>query len=164
MYDTFDPEYLAWLGFRGFLPMGELRPPFAQIPPVPGLYAVTLEPPTSALLERSVGGHFKGRDPTVRVALLEEKRVPGASAVYLGRANDLCKRIGLLVRFGRGEPVAHWGGRYLWQLAAHDELRIAWRPEDDPVRAESELLDEFESVFGQLPFANLVRGARVAAL
>jgi hypothetical protein len=164
MHHTFNPDHLAQRGFRGFLRIGELRPPFAQVPGVPGLYVVTLEPPTSALMERSVGGHFKRRDPTVRLALLEEKWVPGVSTFYLGRANDLSKRIALLARFGRGEPVAHWGGRYLWQLAEHEQLRIAWLPHDDPVRAESELLDEFEIVFGQLPFANLVRGARVAAL
>lgn len=93
-----------------------------------------------------------------------ERWLEGVSIVYIGRATDLRRRIGLLARYGRGEPVAHQGGRYLWQLVGHDHLRVAWRRESDPVSVEARLLDEFESAHGQLPFANLVRGARVATV
>ena len=37
--------------------------------------------------------------------------------LYFGKADALRKRIKDLVRFAAGEPVAHWGGRYLWQIS-----------------------------------------------
>jgi hypothetical protein len=83
--------------------------------------------------------------------------------MYIGRAGDLNSRIRLLRRYGQGEPVGHQGGRYLWQLAAHRQLRVAWRLEDDPVSAEAVLLADFERTTGGLPFANLVRGTRPVA-
>jgi hypothetical protein len=111
----------------------------------------------------SCGGPFKGKDPTVDVSLLAAKLVPDCETVYIGRATRLDRRLDLLARFGRGEAVAHWGGRYMWQLDRPERLHVGWRIEDDPAHAEAELLDEFEVAFGQLPFANLVRGSRVRA-
>lgn len=51
-----------------------------------------------------------------------------ANVVYIGKANDLRTRLKAYARFGAGEPVAHWGGRLIWQLSDADQLRIAWRP------------------------------------
>jgi hypothetical protein len=121
---------------------------------------VTLDPPVRSFLARSVGGHFKGTNPSVTVPVLEARRLDGVPTLYIGRATNLCSRVDLLARYGRGEPVAHQGGRYLWQIAEHDSLRVAWKLDADPVGAEADLLDEFEATFGQLPFANLVRGSR----
>lgn len=42
--------------------------------------------------EVSSGGHFKGRDPTVAVATLQAVWVPGAPAVYVGKAEALRRR------------------------------------------------------------------------
>ncbi|OAI39327.1 hypothetical protein AYO39_00590 [Actinobacteria bacterium SCGC AG-212-D09] len=136
----------------------------SAIPRSAGVYAVLLEPPESRFLERSVGGHFKHKDPTVPVAALEAKWMPGTPILYIGRASNLEGRIKLLARYGRGEPVAHQGGRYLWQLEQHDRLVVGWRLEDDPVTAEAALLEDFELTLGALPFANLVRGARPVTL
>lgn len=94
------------------------------------------------------------------VGVLEAKRVEGTPTMYIGRATSLRKRIDLLARYGGGEPVAHQGGRYLWQIAEPDRLRIAWKLDCDPVAAEADLLDEFEAAFARLPFANIVRGSR----
>jgi hypothetical protein len=40
----------------------------------------------------------------------------------------------MLARYGRGEPVAHQGGRYLWPIAEHDSLRVAWKLDPRPAR------------------------------
>ena len=60
-----------------------------------------------------------------------------------------------LVRFGRGEPIAHWGRRVLWQLADHEDLVVAWQMAEDPVGREAALLAAFREQHGRLPFANL---------
>jgi len=55
----------------------------------------------------------------------------------------------------------HWGGRYLWQLARCETLRVGWRAEPQFAALETALIDEFLDVYGRLPFANLKRGDRV---
>ncbi len=164
MHTSFDQQELIDRGFVGFQLLRKLPRRCQQVPSGSGIYVVTLDPPVTGFLGRSVGGHFKGSDPTVPVGRLEDKRLDGVPTLYIGRATDLRKRVDLLARYGRGEPVAHRGGRFLWQIAEHDRLRVAWKLDPDPVRAEAELLDEFEAALGQLPFANLVRGNRPLAV
>ena len=164
MRKAFYKQHLIDLGFVGFQPLHALAAGCPQVPSSSGVYAVVLEPVSGpAFLERSIGGHFKRADPTVPVETLAAKWVDHVPTLYIGRATSLRSRLALLVRYGRGEPVGHRGGRYLWQLARSDELEVAWRPDADPVGAESSLLDAFESAYGRLPFANLVRGSRVPA-
>jgi hypothetical protein len=159
---TFDQQHLTDRGFVGFVPLRQLQPKDFRLPDLPGIYAVTLQTCSAAFLARSVGGRFKGKDPTVPIDLLEAKWLDDTETVYIGRASSLRDRLGLLARFGRGDAVAHWGGRYLWQLAALDELHVCWRLASDPIEAERAMLDNFEATMGSLPFANLVRGSRPA--
>lgn len=160
----FTEQHLKELGFTGFLSLHALTRGAAPIPSIPGVYAVTLSSRTHSFLDRSVGGHFKRSDPTVSPAALAANWAEETETLYIGRASDLRGRVDLLARYGRGEPVAHRGGRYLWQLAEHAQLRVCWRHDSDPVRAEAELIEEFESAIGQLPFANLVRGTKAHPL
>lgn len=164
MHNSFDHQDLIGRGLVGFQLLRQLPRRCARVPSGSGIYVVTLDPPVTGFLARSVGGNFKGSDPTVPVGLLEDTRLEGVPTLYIGRATDLRKRVDLLARYGRGEPVGHEGGRYLWQIAEHDSLRVAWKLDSDPVGAEAELLDEFETAYGQLPFANLVRGSRSLAV
>ncbi len=87
--------------------------------------------------------------------------------LYIGKADTgkdgrrgLRKRLDEYCRFGAGEPVGHYGGRYIWQLADADQLLVAWPPilDEEPVEVEDRLLDDFERVYGALPFANLEKG------
>jgi hypothetical protein len=164
MHNSFDHQDLTGRGFVGFQLLRQLPRRCPQIPSGAGVYVVTLDPPVTGFLARSVGGHLKGSDPTVPIGLLEDKRLAGVPTLYIGRATDLRKRVDLLARYGRGQPVGHQGGRYLWQIAEHDSLRVAWKLDSDPAGAEAELLDEFEAAYGQLPFANLVRGGQPLAV
>ena len=159
---SFDQQHLKDLGFTGFVPLRPLVAKSNLVPDVPGVYAVTLAGQQPAFLTRSVGGRFKGKDPTVAVDRLQDKWIDGSETVYIGRASRLRDRLGLFARFGRGDAVGHWGGRFLWQLAAFEELQVCWHLDADPAMAERELLDAFEAGFGALPFANLVRGTRPA--
>ena len=160
MKSRFDQQHLSELGFCGFQRVRNLPPGCPHIPSKPGIYAVTLEPAVMTFLDRSVGGHFKGSDPSVTPSVLAARQIDRVPLMYVGRASSLRSRINLLARYARGEPVAHRGGRYLWQIAEHDQLRVAWRFQEDPVNAESALLDDFKATFGRLPFANLVHGTR----
>lgn len=159
---AFNQQHLRDLGFVGFVPLRALHPKCSEIPARSGVYAVTLEARPAAFLTLSVGGRFKGKDPTVPIGALEGKWLDETETVYIGRASSLRDRVGLLARFGQGHAVGHWGGRYLSQIAAVEDLRVCWRLESDAVEAERELLDSFEVMLGALPFANLVRGARPA--
>ena len=156
----FDQEQLSTVGFVGFERL--LDPALSRsTPTASGIYVVLLSPPMlGGFTQRSVGGHFKAKDPTVPVELLAAKYIDECETVYIGRATNLRQRLGQLARFGQGEPVGHWGGRFMWQLERHNQLRVAWRIEADPSQAEADLLDDFEASYGRLPFANLVRGRK----
>jgi hypothetical protein len=154
-------------GFRGFVPFAELSA--SSVPAEPGVYLVVRPddvPPR--FLSSSCAGWFKGRDPSVSVECLERAWLPEATVVYIGKAGagkagdrSLRRRVEEYHRFGRGKPVGHSGGRYIWQLADSARLLVAWRetPEHDPETTEDELLTDFVAAHGALPFANL-RNAR----
>lgn len=132
------------------------------------MYVVIREAPTPpTFLAMSIGGHFKGKDPTVPVATLQAKWVPVAQVIYVGKAGagaagrrGLRKRLDEYRQFGAGRPVGHYGGRYVWQLADSADLHVAWlaTPERDAAQVERELLAEFIALHGARPFANLLGG------
>jgi hypothetical protein len=160
--DQFTIDHLRDLGFAGFVPLAGLGKAGRSLPAEPGVYVVLCDPTsTHGYLERSVGGSFKGQDGTVDVPTLIDAWVPGPDCLYIGQTTTSVRsRVASLVAYGRGAPVGHRGGRFLWQLQEHGELLIAWLVDGNPIRAERELLDAFETRYGRLPFANLVRGRR----
>lgn len=159
---------LADRGFAGFVPFADLDR--ESIPRVPGVYVVLRPddaPPRYAA--RSSAGWFKGRDPTVPVEKLQSVWVDSAAVLYIGKATGgtsgrrgLRARLWEYRRFGFGEPVGHWGGRYIWQLENARDLLVAWMttPDVDPADMESDLITAFETLYGARPFANRIRGRR----
>ncbi len=69
-----------------------------------------------AFLDTNPGGRFKEQDPTVPIEVLSANWVPSSQVVYIGKANVADRRLRQFARFGAGERIGHWGGRYIWQL------------------------------------------------
>jgi hypothetical protein len=86
-----------------------------------------------------------------------------AIVLYIGKAGGgdssavLQERLWAYMRFGAGEPVAHWGGRFIWQLQNCRDLIVCWKAtgEGDAAKLESELIRDFVAIHGRRPFANL---------
>ncbi|MEK7068848.1 MAG: hypothetical protein AAB947_00530 [Patescibacteria group bacterium] len=138
----------------------ELEKRFHEIPDKPGIYWYEIDQPIKKALfkEDNPAGHYRGKDPTVRVVCLQEKWVSEATIVYIGETKNLRKRIRLRARFANGEPVRAWGGRYLWQLddAIQKRMAVRCKVDQDYKTAESLEISEFKNKYGKLPFANLV--------
>ncbi|MFZ3264411.1 MAG: hypothetical protein WA172_10460 [Terriglobales bacterium] len=160
---TFDSiDAIRQSGFEGFVTISALQASKCnEVPTKPGVYFILRSdtaPPD--FLSESVGGHFKGKNPTVAVGELESKWVEGAVVLNIGKAGPgatLRSRLKQYMRFGQGEAAGHYGGRYIWQLARSVNLLVCWKPtiDDAPRTVEKALMEEFERVYGKLPFANL---------
>lgn len=151
-------QYMAE-GFDGFIRVSELRDSKFLIPDEAGVYVVLrVSQADPEFLEKGTGGFSQGKNPNVSMVELTENFVYGVKTVYIGKAStSLRKRVGQLLRFGAGSAVSHWGGRYLWQLADSDNLMIAWKPtpDCDPRTIEARMIQDFISLHGKRPFANL---------
>ena len=157
--------------FEGFVPVVGRQN--LAIPDRPGVFIVLHNETTAnPFMAANPAGRFRGKDPSVDRQKLTSKWLMNSSAVYIGAASGggrgdrtLRRRLEELRRFGAGEPTAHWGGRYLWQLTNSHRLLVCWK-ETSAQQAQvtkSELLDEFQEQFGALPFANLKRGNQIQA-
>lgn len=147
-------------GFKGFIPGKTLRSNASSVPSEPGVYIVVRDSECApTFLATGTGGHFKGKNPNVDISELQDNYVDDSKVVYIGKANNLSKRIGQLLCFGAGEAVGHWGGRYLWQLSDAEDLLIAWKetPGKEPRQVEKSMIEDFCARHGKLPFANRKR-------
>lgn len=157
---SFSRVELEERGYEGFVSFTDLRNgALSQVPQTPGSYAVMIEGIKPEFIEVSRGGHFKGKDPSVKISALREKWVHGASVAYIGKAENMQRRLREFCRFGAGAAIGHWGGRYLWQVAGSDDWLVCWKACEDnetALEAEAALLREFgEAHGGRMPFANL---------
>lgn len=159
--DRFDRPALEAADYTGWRTWAELRASgLSDVPRLPGCYVVLRSSVSDVqFLAASEAGRFKEQDPTVSVERLTDEWTPGASVVYIGKANELRTRLKAYARFGAGEPVAHWGGRLIWQLADADELLVAWHVVAEKAGArhlERLLLERFADMHdGRRPLANL---------
>ncbi len=106
-------------------------------------------------MDANPGGRFKGKDPTVPQTLLPSQWVTGATVIYIGKATNLRKRLGQYRDFGQGKPIGHWGGRYVWQPQGAAHHIVCWKKDDVSRNIERQMLAQFRTRFGALPFANI---------
>ncbi len=138
---------------------------WTSIPASQGVYIAvyTHSSKPTFLLPRGTGGWFKGENPNVTVEILDKKWVDFKAnkdqILYIGKAgrkNTLRKRVRSFIYFGKGKPVAHRGGKYIWQIANTDAIEIYYATVEDPEYVEKTLIEEFKTKHGKLPFANLI--------
>lgn len=130
------------------------------IPRTAGVYMVVYtEENMPEFLSRGTGGFFKGKDPNVSITELETNWVENTCVVYIGKAGTtLRKRLNQYLKFGNGQNIGHWGGRYIWQIKNSGNLLLCWKPtpDEDPETVETALIARFkEQHGGHRPFANL---------
>ena len=167
-------EDLKKAGFKGFMPVRMLKSTgiFSDDAMADmeldsaGVYMVVrTDVSDPVFVPEGSGGLFKERNPNVSVDELQANWVKDTCIVYIGKAGGgssratLRKRIGQYIQFGSGEPVGHWGGRYIWQLKDADNLLFCWRAAEEAEDAkvlESRLIADFKAQYGgSRPFANL---------
>jgi len=163
--DFNDVQSLKQNGFEGFNSIQELKQPKnAFIPKDKGVYLVVCPFGFNPkFLIKSTGGHSKGRNPTVYICEVEKKWIDNTKVLYIGKAasdkgnSNLNDRIQCYLKFGSGEKVGHWGGRYIRQIENSHLLQLCWKPtpDENPGEIETHLILKFENQFGRLPFANL---------
>jgi hypothetical protein len=146
-------------GFIGFKTVSELQATRCDaVPREPGVYVVIRESREAASwLRKSSGGWFKQKDPTVPAATLAVNWVDGTDLLYIGKADQLQRRLRQYMDFGAGKPIGHWGGRLIWQVDGSKEFVVAWAVDPEPLRREAKLFQTFVDEFGAMPFANLRR-------
>lgn len=152
-----DIEEFKKAGFTGFKKMSELFLDSSMLPDNGGVYLVlNANNKPCEFLTVGTGGHYKGKDPNVSLAELKKNWVENTKVVYIGKATSLKSRLRQYFRFGQGKNVGHYGGRLIWQLRYSKYLVVCWKPlSSDPRAFEAELIQEFTSIYGCLPFANL---------
>lgn len=156
MATKFTRPQLTQDGFVGWVTFDQFRNA-DPCPDVGGVYVVVrADNSDPQFLDRSCGGWFKDRDPTVRLDDLKANWVPDAEVVYIGKANSIRRRLREFAKFGAGQKIGHWGGRLIWQLRESGSLLVAWKPTPvlDPLAHEAQLIAAFRADYGKPPFAN----------
>jgi hypothetical protein len=114
--------------------------------------------------ERGSGGHFKGRNPNVDISILESQWVENTDVLYIGKASGpesestLRSRLQAFLSFGDEKRIAHWGGRFIWQLEDHEDLLVCWKHAacSTPRELEKKMIQDFKRQYRERrPFANL---------
>jgi hypothetical protein len=158
--DAWTRPALEAAGFIGWVPWSACPDALKTInTEAGGVYVVYREATNEPdFLEKSPAGTWRG-DPTASLDSLSANWVPGAHAVYIGKADpkQLRRRLKDYVLFGRGGKARHSGGRLIWQLPDSEDLLVAWHilPTNAmPLDEETKLRTAFRTDYGKPPFAN----------
>ena len=159
-------EELKENGFEGFISVEKLQADSSLIPKKMGVYMVLFPDGQKVeFLSKGTGGHFKDKNPNVEIKILEESWINETPIIYIGKAGGqessatLQSRLKQYLKFGQGQKIGHWGGRYIWQVKDSKNLIFCWKALSDkePREEEATLIESFKEKFRKRPFANLVK-------
>ena len=158
-------EKLKKIGFVGFKTIRNLMGSCKDIPKDMGVYVVLRENESEPqFIKEGSGGFFKGKNPNVSFSELKTNWIDNEPVVYIGKAGGsknsatLQTRLEQYMRFGQGENIGHWGGRYIWQLEDSKDLVVGWKTltDKEPREVERQMIADFKNAHGgKRPFANL---------
>lgn len=156
----FQYDELIAAGFTGFKTVKQMREGgLSLVPKADGIYVILYLNPSPAMpkfLAVGTGGYYKGKEPNVSVDTLKDNWVDGTPVIYIGKSNNIRRRLSEYMRFGDGKDVGHFGGRLIWQIPNSENLVVCWKPTLENSRTvEAGLIQEFIAEFGKRPFANL---------
>ena len=159
---------LKALRFRGFSSVRTLRSDKCRsVPAEPGVYLFLRNPAFTCAFLQVGTGPPQHRDKQLNYAVeeLEKRWIEDALVLYVGKAggvniaSTLRSRIHEMVQYGQGVPVAHRGGRSIWQISNSEALEVCWKVthSEEPRDLERRLISAFKSLNrGSRPYANLV--------
>jgi hypothetical protein len=109
----YNKSNLEGCGFLGWRPWSDIAN--WGCPATGGVYVFhyACQGPPEFLTE-SPAGWFKGKDPSVATDALRANWVDGVDIVYIGKSNNLRRRLQQYTRFGIGKPI----GRFAAQIIA----------------------------------------------
>lgn len=135
------------------------RADWSMLPKEPGIYIVFLPQGISPQF-KSTTGKAVSCAPT-SIAVLEDKwrainRQAKTDILYVGKGDNVRRRIRDLLRFGVGIAENHKGGEWLWQISNISEtiLRIINCPQGKQKPFEKWVLATFYTQHGNWPLAN----------
>lgn len=131
-----------------------------DIPEKKGVYLIVdnIKKRKAKFVYPSPAGWFRGKNPSVEETKLKEKWVDGADILYIGKSNNLQRRMKQHINFWSGKATGAWGGRIIAQISGYENFQVWYMECDDPAQKESELIDLFKEHYGRLPFANWKKG------
>lgn len=81
------------------------------------------------------------------------------TVIYIGRSNNLRRRLKQFQRHKYGQPRPHRGGEAI--LLLEGRKIIQWASVTDYAKAERRLIEAFKARVGRMPFGNRVRSAAI---
>ena len=152
-------------GFCGFEKIASLGNACCPVPKEAGVYMVLIPDATWQPVFRASGAGDKiNKVAPKSLHELEHRWVQGARIVYIGKAGGpqykttLKVRLQAYMRYGNGIKAAHRGGRSIWQMKGVEDCLVVWRvAPEDPRACERILLQKFNDIYRNLPFANRQR-------
>lgn len=126
----------------------------SKVPKAPGIYKV-IKPDNMGNIKFK-NAQFK--DPKHNVSAAEAKLKYGATpyteVLYIGKAQDLNRRLGQYVRFGLKKCSIHKGGRFIFTIEDWQNLKVQYIECEEPRAREKKELESFKKKNKTLPFAN----------
>jgi hypothetical protein len=150
--------------FEGFNSLEYYEKHLSEIPLERGVYIILCSKGMQPIFnEKSCAGSFRERKPDVSIKLLMSNWVQGTEVLFIGQAGrkmksmTLRKKIKRLICYGHGKNVAHFQGRYIWQLVDPFKLLLAWSSfkDNEEIPTNYSLIESFLNLHNSDPFANL---------
>lgn len=126
----------------------------SKVPQVSGIYKV-LKPDYMKDVQFQ-DAQFKNHIHNVssNVAKAKYDSTQNTDVLYIGKAENLNRRLSQYVRFGLNKCTVHKGGRFVFAIKNWGELKIQYITCDSPREREKQELESFKNKNGTLPFAN----------